>query len=98
MSGVLTPSDVDTAIEARGLRWSRHRDELVKEIDRRDFAGALAYVIRVGALAEEANHHPDVDIRWGTVVLRLSTHSAGGLTERDLSLAAQVDALDDDVS
>lgn len=96
MTEVLTPSDVDAAVEARGLRWSRHRDELVKEVDRGDFAGALAYVNRVGALAEEANHHPDVDIRWATVVLRLSTHSAGGLTERDLSLAAKIDALDDD--
>jgi 4a-hydroxytetrahydrobiopterin dehydratase len=65
----------------------------VKEVRRGGFAGALAFVNQVGALAEAADHHPDVDIRWDTVTLRLSTHSAGGLTEKDLSLAAQVDAL-----
>jgi len=50
-------------------------------------------VNQVGALAETADHHPDVDIRWDTVTLRLSTHSAGGLTEKDLLLAAEVDEL-----
>ena len=48
----------------------------------------------MGALAEAADHHPDIDIRWNTVTLRLSTHSAGGLTDKDLSLAAEIDALD----
>ena len=67
---------------------------LVKEVDCGDFAGALAYVHRVGELAEQANHHPDVHIRWGTVVLCLTTHSAGGLTEHDLALATRIDALD----
>lgn len=95
MSEVLSPSEVDAALEGRRLAWRRDDDVLVKEVDRGDFAGALAYVNRVGALAEEADHHPDVDIRWKTVVLRLSTHSAGGLTERDLALAAEIDALDE---
>ena len=60
----------------------------MKVVRRRDFAGALAFVNAVGALAEAADHHPDIDIRWDTVTLRLSTHSAGGLTEKDLALAA----------
>ncbi len=47
----------------------------------------------MGALAEAANHHPDIDIRWDTVTLRLSTHSAGGLTERDVDLAEAIDRL-----
>jgi len=51
-------------------------------------------VNRVGELAERANHHPDIDIRWNTVTLRLSTHSAGGITEADLGLARQIDSLD----
>jgi 4a-hydroxytetrahydrobiopterin dehydratase len=95
VSGVLEEAEVDAALGARGLRWRRDGNVLVKQVDRGDFAGALAYVNLVGDLAEAANHHPDVDIRWATVVLRLSTHSAGGLTERDLSLAAGIDALDD---
>jgi 4a-hydroxytetrahydrobiopterin dehydratase len=50
-------------------------------------------VNRVGEIAERANHHPDIEIRWNTVTLRLSTHSAGGITGADLELAKQVDAL-----
>ncbi len=94
MTEVLGPAEVDAALAERGSGWRRDGGVLVKEVDCGDFAGALAYVHRVGAVAEAAGHHPDVDIRWKNVVLRLSTHSAGGLTERDLALAAQIDALD----
>ncbi len=94
MTELLAPSEVDAALIRRGLAWRRDGAVLVKTVNRGDFAGALAYVNQVGELAEEANHHPDVDIRWGVVVLRLATHSAGGLTERDLSLAARIDALE----
>jgi 4a-hydroxytetrahydrobiopterin dehydratase len=90
---VLSAEAVDSALSERGIRWRREGDELVKQAKRQGFAGALAYVNDVGALAEAANHHPDIDIRWDTVTLRLSTHSAGGLTENDLSLAAAIDAL-----
>ena len=62
-------------------------------VKRKGFAGALAFVNQVGELAEAADHHPDIDIRWDTVTLRLSTHSAGGLTENDLALAGQIDAI-----
>ncbi|HEY2428903.1 MAG TPA: 4a-hydroxytetrahydrobiopterin dehydratase [Acidimicrobiales bacterium] len=75
------------------LAWERQGDELVKVVKRGDFAKALAYVNAVGGLAEEADHHPDIDIRWDTVTLRLSTHSAGGLTQKDLDLATAIDAL-----
>lgn len=92
--GVLGPEEADAGISARALSWRRDGDVLVKQVELRDFAGALAYVNRVGALAEAADHHPDIDIRFKTVVLRLTTHSAGGLTGRDLALAEQIDALD----
>ena len=90
---VLSAEAVDEALAGRGLAWERHGDELVKEVRRGDFVGALAYVNRVGELAEAANHHPDIDIRWNTVTLRLSTHSEGGLTAYDLDLAGQIDGL-----
>ncbi len=77
----------------RDLDWRREGDELLKVAKRGDFAGALAYVNAVGALAEAANHHPDIDIRWDTVTLRLTTHSAGGLTRKDLDLAARIDGI-----
>ena len=96
MSGrdeVLSPDAADAALAERSVAWRRDGSELVKQSKRAGFAGALAYVNEVGALAEAANHHPDIDIRWDTVTLRLSTHSAGGLTEKDLALAAQIDGL-----
>ena len=68
-------------------------DELVTTVDLHDFAAALAFVNAVGAAAEAANHHPDIDIRWNKVHLVLSTHSAGGLTVLDLALAAAIDRL-----
>ena len=88
---LLAPGDVDAALS--GLDWTRDGDEIVKVWQGKDFATALAFVNAVGALAEEMDHHPDVDIRWNKVTLRLSTHSAGGLTELDLTLAARVDAI-----
>ena len=93
MPEVLAPDAVDAALAERGIAWTRQGDELVKQVRRDGFAGALQFVNAVGALAEAADHHPDIDIRWNTVTLRLSTHSAGGLTELDLALAAQVDGL-----
>jgi 4a-hydroxytetrahydrobiopterin dehydratase len=83
---------VDAALAA-GLRWERHGDELVTTRRGENFADALAYVNAVGALAEEMDHHPDIDIRWNAVTLRLTTHSAGGLTSLDLELARRIDDL-----
>jgi 4a-hydroxytetrahydrobiopterin dehydratase len=76
-----------------GLGWEREGDEIVRTEVRSDFADALAWVNRVGALAEERNHHPDISISWNKVTLRLSTHSAGGLTQLDLDLAGAIDRL-----
>ena len=83
--------ELDAALA--GLDWERQGDVLVKVVRRDDFAGALALVNAVGGLAEAADHHPDIDIRWNTVTLRLTTHSAGGLTAKDLALAAEIDGL-----
>lgn len=81
------------ALLGEGLAWERSGNELVKVRTGRDFADALAYVSTVGALAEEQGHHPDIDIRWNEVTLRLSTHSAGGITMADVDLARRIDAL-----
>jgi 4a-hydroxytetrahydrobiopterin dehydratase len=89
---VLDPATVDAAL-AQGMAWERHGGELVKVHTGRAFADALAYVNAVGALAEQMDHHPDIDIRWNKVTLRLSTHSAGGITEADLDLGRRIDAL-----
>ena len=57
------------------------------------FPQAIEVVDRVAVLAEAADHHPDIDIRWRTLTFRLRTHSAGGLTEKDFSLAAEIDSV-----
>ena len=90
---VLSAADVDTALEEQQLAWSREGDELKTSVQLHDFAGALAFVNAVGAAAEAANHHPDIDIRWNTVHLALTTHDSGGITVLDLALATAIDRL-----
>ena len=87
----LSNDAVDAALVK--LSWRREGDELVKEITRSDFVEAVRFVDALVPVAEEANHHPDVAISWNKVTLRLSTHSVGGLTQRDLDLAARIDHL-----
>jgi 4a-hydroxytetrahydrobiopterin dehydratase len=57
-----------------------------------DFAQALAFVNRVGAIAEAANHHPDIELSWGKVVVKTFTHTSNGLTAKDYALANQIDS------
>jgi 4a-hydroxytetrahydrobiopterin dehydratase len=73
--------------------WTRAGNEIAREFRFPSFAAAVTFVNRVADLAEEADHHPDIDIRYDRVRLALSTHSAGGLTARDLRLAARIDAI-----
>ena len=73
--------------------WSLRGNEIVKVVKKEDFVRAMAFVNAVAHLAEKQNHHPDIDIRWNTVTLVLSTHSAGGLTENDFELAKAIDGV-----
>ena len=73
--------------------WQIESGELVRTFEFKDFVAALAFVNKVGTLAERAGHHPDIDIRYNRVRLALVTHSAGGLTEKDFDLAAQAQSL-----
>jgi 4a-hydroxytetrahydrobiopterin dehydratase len=87
-------SDNEVTAGLRDLEWTRNGPAITKTVVRKDFAGALAFVNQVGELAEARNHHPDITVAWNKVTLTLSTHSAGGLTQLDLDLAAAVDALE----
>jgi len=73
--------------------WSEVDAALEREFSFDGFREAIAFVDRVADLAEAENHHPDVDIRFKRVTLRWSTHSAGGITDRDRELAARSAAL-----
>lgn len=85
--------DSTLAAELPKLNWEREGDEIVRKFDCGTFPKALEFVNAVGERAEAANHHPDIDIRWKEVTLRLSTHDAGGLTQKDLDLATEINAL-----
>lgn len=65
---------------------------LEKRYDFPDFARALAFVVRAGAIAEAEGHHPDLHLAWGKVVVEIWTHKIDGLTESDFVLAAKLDA------
>lgn len=83
----------DAEIQSRLTRlsgWERRGDEIRRTFAFADFAGSLAFVNQVGALAEAANHHPDIDVRYSKVTLVLSTHDAGGLTANDFDLAEKI--------
>jgi 4a-hydroxytetrahydrobiopterin dehydratase len=73
--------------------WQIEAAELVKTFKFSDFPAALHFVNRVGELAEQAGHHPDIDIRYNRVRLALTTHDAGGLTQKDFDLAGQAQKL-----
>jgi 4a-hydroxytetrahydrobiopterin dehydratase len=86
----------DEEIEAQlgGLeRWERRGDAIVREFDRGDFMGSVDLVNRIAPVAEDMNHHPDLEISWSKVTVALSTHSQGGLTDNDFELARRIDAL-----
>jgi 4a-hydroxytetrahydrobiopterin dehydratase len=83
---------LDDAAIATALRrlpeWRRDGDALVRTFTRRDWLDAVAFVDHIAPEAERRNHHPDVSITgYRNVTIRLTTHSAGGITERDVDLA-----------
>ena len=73
--------------------WKHTGDEIRKTFVHEDFVRAMGFVQSVSLLAEKMNHHPDIDIRWNKVTLTLSSHSEGGLTEKDFVLAMQINGL-----
>jgi 4a-hydroxytetrahydrobiopterin dehydratase len=73
--------------------WSRAGDEIEKTFELPTFAAAIAFVVSVGFLAEAADHHPDLDVRWRRVRVALTTHDSGGLTAMDTDLARQIEGV-----
>jgi len=71
--------------------WKRKSNALVKDFSFPSFRNAIVFVNRVATLADNADHHPDIHISFDRVSLSLSTHSAGGITQKDLTLAEKVD-------
>jgi 4a-hydroxytetrahydrobiopterin dehydratase len=91
MPELLTDDQIQTALSGDLTNWKQEGTSIVRSVEADTFAAGIKLVAVVGALADEMNHHPDIDIRWTTVTFRLSTHSEGGLTQNDVDLAAAID-------
>ena len=88
---VLTADQVDTRLRSLS-GWTRDDDEIRKEFKFGDFKEAMVFVNHVADAANAADHHPDIDIRYNKVLMSLSTHSEGGVTENDIDMASKIDA------
>ena len=88
----LSPENVTAALNDLPL-WSGGTDGIERTIRLPSFRAAVEAIGMIADVAEEMDHHPDIDLRWTTVRVAVVTHSAGGLTELDLALARRVDAL-----
>ena len=93
MSELLSQEEVDRALERELPAWTQDGDSICRSVEAASFMDGIRLVQRVAEVAEDLDHHPDIDIRWRTVTFTLSTHSAGGLTAKDLRLASDIDKL-----
>lgn len=92
MADLLDDDAIDDALS--GLPgWERDGDAITRTAKLRTFRDAIAVVDEVADLAEEHDHHPDIDIRFNTLTFTLSTHSEGGLTAKDTDLAGRIDVV-----
>ncbi len=89
---LLSEAEVATAL-ASLPGWSRAGDEIEKTFERASFPDAIAFVVRMGFFAEAGDHHPDLDVRWRKVRVALTSHDAGGLTEKDVDLATKIEGI-----
>ncbi len=86
-------SDLEIQRALGGLAgWTHRGDTLTKTFSFERFPDGIAFVDRVAKIAEDLNHHPDIDIRYTKVAMTLSTHDAGGITQSDLDLAGRIDS------
>jgi len=92
MATLVSKSDISTMMK-RIPEWDTDQKSIDRTFEFDDFAQAVDFVNAVAEIAEEEEHHPDIDIRWNKVKLMLSTHSEGGLTDLDFLLARKIDNL-----
>jgi 4a-hydroxytetrahydrobiopterin dehydratase len=88
----LSPDEIAAALHGLPL-WSGDGDGLHRTVELATFRDAVSAVVVIGDVAEELDHHPDIDLRWRTLHLTLVSHSAGGVSELDLQLARRIDVL-----
>ncbi|MEO8737545.1 MAG: 4a-hydroxytetrahydrobiopterin dehydratase [Edaphobacter sp.] len=91
MNKALTAMEIEDVLRAHP-EWKLKDGKLVREWTFSNFLGAIAFVNRIAAIAENAGHHPDIDIRYNHVLLALISHDAGGITQKDAVMAARISA------
>lgn len=89
---ILTPAQIAESLSSLP-GWQHNAGALQRDFSFKDFVAAMYFVNNIAALAEQAGHHPDIDIRYNKVHIALSTHDAGGITEKDTALAGAISAL-----
>ncbi|MFO0895233.1 MAG: 4a-hydroxytetrahydrobiopterin dehydratase [Phycisphaerales bacterium] len=88
----LSQAQVDERLEKLS-KWSQSGDSIQRTFSLKDFVAAMAFVNQVAQEAEKVQHHPDILVRWNKVTLTLSTHDAGGITDKDLEFAQLADRM-----
>jgi len=92
MSELLSDDEIDERLPDG---WDREGDEIVRTYEFDSYLDGIGFASGAGGVAEEAWHHPEMTITWGEVEIRLTTHDAGGLTEKDMNLAERFDEIYD---
>jgi 4a-hydroxytetrahydrobiopterin dehydratase len=90
---LLDQAEIDTRLASRHPDWTGTPAKLARSIEFADFPTAVEFINRIAPRCEEINHHPDLALRWRWVDIELSTHSEGGVTEKDVELAGIIDEL-----
>ncbi|MFZ0825862.1 MAG: 4a-hydroxytetrahydrobiopterin dehydratase [Verrucomicrobiia bacterium] len=88
----MTAKNVDLHLKAVP-QWSKRGQTILRTFKFEGFLRSMAFVRRIAKRAQKINHHPDIDIRFDKVTLKLTTHDAGGITEKDFTLARQCDVV-----
>ena len=94
MSELIDPDELEGLLK-KLPEWDLENNFIVRMMEFDEFMEAIDFVNAVAEIAEEVGHHPDIDIRWCTITVRLTTHDVGGLTEADLDVAKKIDTLVD---
>ena len=89
----LTPEEAGSLAEGVAREWQIDKAEIRREFTFKTFNAAFGMATRIALLAEAQGHHPELEVGWGRLVVRLSTHSVGGLSRNDFIMAARIDRL-----
>ncbi|PIR31995.1 MAG: 4a-hydroxytetrahydrobiopterin dehydratase [Alphaproteobacteria bacterium CG11_big_fil_rev_8_21_14_0_20_44_7] len=90
--GVLAQNIIDEKL-AELEEWGSDGKSISKRFEFKNFAQSLEFVNKVGAIAEDSNHHPDIEFGWGYALITFTSHDAGGLTEKDFAAAERVEGI-----